>query len=453
MIRFAPRLVAYAFSMVLVLVTFQVIGLSPFWILPPALFLLVLAIIDLAHLFHLTRAQGPSPIQFQVTCPTLIHLGSSANANLGWTWNFRTRCELESWQIDTQEFVDLLPVDPQQPHQTFRITPRRLGEWKISFVMATFESPLRFWRRTWPVSMVPQSIRILPADQPLTASEFIDVFSQAPRLMQGSRQRTLAREPEQFHSMRAYRSGDEVRSIDARRSAQLGIPMVRTFETYRNHHLVIALDLGRTMIGAIGESRKIDYYLAALDKIVKVAIQQGDRVSVLGFDQDLRFQVKIGKNLTSLVSLFDDPQKLAPSFRESNYGRLGEWVRNLAGSRSIVVIMTDIENLSVQKHLEKTLPMISAKHLLAILALRDPLNSPEISLRKLAPRIQVAADSKDSPDGDYATLIYALHVQSHLLKAQQVWASYGAHSVTVDHERWMAASEALYRLLRASADA
>lgn len=448
MIRISTKPISYYFLILFVALLFMGLGIS-WWVLAaPTLLLTALTISEVLAVRRLRARGGEQVLSFKVNVPATLDLGVVVTAEIGWEWHLDSRCDLVAWALDTQEVVELLPVDSDQwPVTKFTIHPRRLGTWKITSVQAKFRSPLGFWTRSLRFEVPLRQVRVHPPLHTLSTEDFLDLFSQAPRLVEGRRRRAASREAELFHSIRRFQTGDPVRSIDARRSALIGQPMVRTFEAHRDHHLIICLDLGRGMLGSIGSSRKLDYYISAMDHLIRSAIAQGDRVSVIGFDQQPRFQYRASKNLAAFAQLIETADQLQASPHESDFAKIGPWIQTLSPTRAIVVLMTDVERPSVQENLHESLRGLTHKHLTAILGLSEPLNDPQESLNELRSEVD---DRKLISDPNYANLLYALNIRTQLQASQKQWTQFGANCVVVDRTRWMAATHALYTQLRAS---
>lgn len=455
MIRVSTKPISYYFALVFAALFCLAMEVSPWWLIAPAAVLTAVLWADLRELRRLRPAGPDQTLRFQLRLPTTMDLQVPATGTMEWEWMSPTPCELEAWRVKTHDMVELRPLSSNPatsgwPPEHFQVMPRRLGTWNIDSVEAHFSSPRGFWTRTMVVATSPAVVRIHPPVHPLSTEDFLDLFSQAPRLVEGRRRRSASREPELFHSLRRFQTGDPVRNIDARRSALVGQPMVRTFESHRDHHLVICLDLGRGMLGMIGESRKLDYYISAMNHLIRSAVAQGDRVSVIGFDQQVRFQYRASKNLATFAHLIETADQLQANPIESDFDRLAEWILPLAQTRAIVVLMSDVESPSVQDHLHRSLRHLTHKHLTAILGLSEPLNDPQISLHELTAIEPAPTDSQIVTHPAYANLLYAMHIRTQLLDSQKRWTQFGANCVVVDRTRWMSATHALYTQLRAS---
>lgn len=448
MIRISTKPISYYFLILFVALLFMGLGVSLWFLLPPTLLLTALTVSEVWAVRRLRAGGADQVLSFKLNLPATLDLGVVVNGEIMWEWHLDSRCELVSWALDTAEVVELLPTNSEEwPVTQFQIFPRRLGTWRVTTVTARFRSPQGFWTRSLRFTVPDRKVRIHPPMHTLSTEDFLDLFSQAPRLVEGRRRRAASREAELFHSIRRFQTGDPVRSIDARRSALIGQPLVRTFEAHRDHHLIICLDLGRGMLGSIGNSRKLDYYISAMDHLIRSAIAQGDRVSVIGFDQQPRFQYRASKNLATFAHLIETADQLQASPHESDFEKIGQWISNLSPTRAIVVLMTDVESPSVQENLHESLRNLTHKHLTAILGLSEPLNDPQPSLAALGEEFD---DRKLLADLSYANLLYALHIRTQLQASQKQWTQFGANCVVVDQTRWMAATNALYTQLRAS---
>lgn len=455
MIRISTKPITYYFGLLFLAMVGMSLEIPPWWVLLPTAVLTGFLVRELFSLKELAATGPEQTLRFHLQVPPTLDLDVDVAGKMEWEWLTESRCELDGWRISTQDVVELWPISEtlsSRPVSAFHLRPRRLGTWSIDRVEARFSSPLNFWTRTLFVPLKKTRVRIRPPHHALSTDDFLDLFAQAPRLIEGRRRRSISREAELFHSIRRFQTGDAIRSIDARHSALVGQPMVRTFESHRDHHLIICLDLGRGMLGMIGASRKLDYYIAAMDHLIRSAIGQGDRVSVIGFDHRVRFQYRASKSLATFAHLIETADDLQASAMESDFESLGTWVNQLSQTRAIVLLMSDVESPSVQENLHASLKNLTHKHLTAVLGLSEPLNDPQVSLAELlkSGEGQLPGNQKLVTLPAYADLLYAMNIRTQMIQSQKRWTQFGANCVVVDRTRWMSATQALYTQLRAS---
>src|SRR4029079_18914357 len=103
---------------------------------------------------------------------------------------------------------------------------------------------------------------------------------------------------------REYQYPDSIRHIDARKSAKYCQLMTRTYDSLLEHHLILGLDVGRSMYGRMGPSRKLDYYLSACLALAENASQSRDRLSFFAFSQKVHLTVRRSRHMADFRPLF-----------------------------------------------------------------------------------------------------------------------------------------------------
>ena len=191
----------------------------------------------------------------------------------------------------------------------------------------------------------------------------------------------------EFESLRDLVRGDDVRLVDWKASARRGKPIVREFQEERGQELILVFDCGRRMSATSSEDpervdgrartlvrgwTKLDHALDAGLQIAAVALQEGDRVGVLAYDDKVRVFVPPGKAADQLERLKTAVFALEASPRESDLERA---LRELAlrhRRRALVLLLTDVADpLSVERQ-KAALAAGAKKHRILFASLDDP---------------------------------------------------------------------------------
>ncbi|MBK7875899.1 MAG: DUF58 domain-containing protein [Planctomycetes bacterium] len=191
----------------------------------------------------------------------------------------------------------------------------------------------------------------------------------------------------EFESLRDLVRGDDVRLVDWKASARRGKPIVREYQEERGQELILVFDCGRRMSATSSEDpervdarsgrpvrgwTKLDHALDAGLQIAAVALQEGDRVGVLAYDDKVRVFVPPGKAADQLERLKTAVFALESSTRESDLERA---LRELAlrhRRRALVLLLTDVADpLSVERQ-RQALATGTKKHRILFASLDDP---------------------------------------------------------------------------------
>ncbi len=173
-----------------------------------------------------------------------------------------------------------------------------------------------------------------------------------------------------FESLRPYVRGDDPRAIDWKATARHSEVVVRQYEAERSQSVVLALDLGRSMLEKVGAQDRLDHALTAALLLAHVAAAQGDRVGALLF--------------ADRVQQFLPPRRVAPSriadalsgararMVEPNYPLAFATLMRQVRRRSLIVLFTDIVDPLTSSALLGQMSRSAQRHLLMAVALQNP---------------------------------------------------------------------------------
>ena len=266
----------------------------------------------------------------------------------------------------------------------------RLGTQHFSHIRIRVRSMLGLWLRQVTIDSVDSNLKVEPslAEPPawyLSRSiKGNDFSASVTRLL------AVNNAPDQVRSIRDWRFPDPIRYLDHKKSARYDRPMTRTFDSYHQKHLIIALDLGRALCGSVGKSKKLDYYLSVVVWLAQFAIEQGDKVSVIGFSDTIDLAITRASHMSEFNTLLHDASSIQAKPIESDYHLLPVYLNKIAQGRSIVMLLSDVVRSSIQSSLRPAIPMLARSHLLLVsglfekqYSLDDLLQHEETFPRKL----------------------------------------------------------------------
>lgn len=195
---------------------------------------------------------------------------------------------------------------------------------------------------------------------------------------------------QEFDALRDHVHGDEVRMVDWKAFARRGRPIVRQYREERGQELIVAIDCGRRMSATTAEDvpstkaargarthvargmTKLDHALDAGLQLAAVALEHGDRVGALAFDDDVLVWIPPARGRAQLARIRGQLFALQASTRESNLERS---LRELAlrhRRRALVLILSDVADpLSVDRQ-AAALRAGSGRHRVIFAGLDDP---------------------------------------------------------------------------------
>ncbi len=358
---------------------------------------------------------------------------------------------LELFSFDETKWT-FSPSSFKEPSATHSLKAcvRRLGYLRVEKWPMTTLSTLGFFRRTFEIPIEPVELRAGPERTNLGEQAFIEILQSQRALSRGARLQARARSADLFYSVRKYQYPDSIRHIDQKKSARFGELMTRIFEEHHSHHLVIAFDTGRAMSGEIQGSRKVDYYISAALALAENAVRSQDHVSLFAFSRSVHTSVRKTRTLSGFRSLYRAAEEFSPRDEETDYSLLPRVISQLAGSRSIVVVLTDLSKPSVQEALLESLAPVCRTHLVLALSLNDREIDLEDRVLNFVREEKGGEPTTTDFADHYADLLYSYWAKERHLLFREKLSRLGGSSLVIKDKDWMGAVSGVYGLLRNS---
>jgi len=416
------------------------------------LFLLAFLMFLLFDRKKLLNSAGVSAI---MRPPSNLELGSFGELEITFQFSVdqshaaRTLLELKTPHLETMEFESdrfliehKLEKRAHQSQLSLKCHAKKLGYEKLQKLTLLNRSLFRFWTLECEVILNQGSWRIIPTRKKIPEERYIEIIRGQKIFHQGTRKQMRGQNAEQFYTVRKFQYADPIKHIDHKKTAKYQVPMTRLFESFYEHHLVIGLDLGRSLLGQLGNSSKKDYYLSAALSLAESALRSRDKVSFFGFSQKLHSQIIGAKHLNDFLPLHLGSSELDAVNVEPNYELLPEVLSRCASTRSLVVLFTDATRPSVQRSLEKIMPYIARKHLVLVATLLDE----QFSLLHSLDTLDLEKMNKQQlPKQIYN---YYLHGLNEEFKAQMNYQGCGYVGAT--ESEWLNVIQRVYAHLRLS---
>jgi uncharacterized protein (DUF58 family) len=175
----------------------------------------------------------------------------------------------------------------------------------------------------------------------------------------------------EFEALADYRQGMDRRAIDWKSSARHTSLLAKEYRTERNNNIYIALDAGRTMCEPLAGVPRIDRAVSAALLTAFVALKDGDRVSLFGFDSHPRVSTKPVAGSRSFPLLQRIAASIDYSDRETNYTLALATLASGLHRRSLVVIFTDFADTISAELMLSAVGSLLSRHLVLFILFRD----------------------------------------------------------------------------------
>lgn len=239
-------------------------------------------------------------------------------------------------------------------YQWGNIQVRQLGEWGLAWHDCKIPA-------SQTVAVYPDLIGLRSLSIRLTLQN-TGTMRQARRLGTGT----------EFAELREYGIGDDIRLIDWKATARRSRPLVRVLEPEREQTLIILLDRGRLMTQQVQGLKRFDWGLNATLSLALAGLNRGDKVGICVFDKEVSTWIPPERGQNQLSKLIERLTPIQPVLVEPDYvGAVTKLVTQQT-RRALVVLITDIVDVTASAELLAALVRLSPRYLPFCVTLRDP---------------------------------------------------------------------------------
>ncbi len=171
-----------------------------------------------------------------------------------------------------------------------------------------------------------------------------------------------------FESIREYRPDDDIRLVNWKASARLGVPMSNNLRIEQDRDVMCCIDTGRLMASPLGVATRLDVAFDAVVALALVADEVGDRIGSVAFADTVRRYVPPGRSTGRKV--VEATIDLEPLLIDADYELA---FRRVGGSkRSLVVVLTDLVEPAATQPLIDAVPVLAKRHVVVVASIDDP---------------------------------------------------------------------------------
>jgi uncharacterized protein (DUF58 family) len=242
-----------------------------------------------------------------------------------------------------------------------RVTPKRLGQFDWPALRTRTAGPLglAWWPR--PVAC-PGGVRIQP-----------DLFRNAGEVKGvaaiGSRASVDTGAGAEVLRLRDYRAGDPPRVIDWKASARADRLISREFSQDNGLQIVIAIDAGRSSALRAGLLDRFGHYVNVAARLAQFAAERDDLVGLVVYADRPLAALAPARGTSAVARLRTVLAASRVERTESNPLYAATRVRSLVRHRSLIVMLTDIDDASAGSQLAQAVRFLLPTHLPFVAAL------------------------------------------------------------------------------------
>ena len=250
----------------------------------------------------------------------------------------------------------------------FTSSPRR-GAFRFGPVDLQVAREDGWWRRQ---VRLPQAAEVAVFPNVVAIKRVQLTLRRGLRAMAGLRRARPPGASTAFAGLRDYVRGDEFRRVSWTATARRDRPVVVEVEAERGQQVMIALDCGRLMTAPAGELDKLDHAVNAALMLAWVAHAYGDRVGLMTFDDRVTGFIKPERGSSQIRRLTEALYSIKSDYVEPDFGHAFTHLALRLGRRSMVVVLTDVQDPEASKELVAHCLRLAARHLVLVVAMSDP---------------------------------------------------------------------------------
>lgn len=154
----------------------------------------------------------------------------------------------------------------------------------------------------------------------------------------------------EFHEVREYVPGDDVRGIDWNVTARMNQPFIKVFREERELTVMLLVDISASLASGLSRSRKdASAELAAV--IAWLAIRGNDRVGLMLFGQSVELYVPPRKGQGHVWRIIRDVMTWTQQGKASNIDSALDQVAKVVKRRAVCFVISDFLSGSIAKSL------------------------------------------------------------------------------------------------------
>ncbi len=198
------------------------------------------------------------------------------------------------------------------------------------------------------------------------APDILRGAARARGLGPGARARRAIGAGHELYQLRDYVRGDPLTRIDWKATARSGALVAREFSEDQHLDVLVAIDAGRLSRVRAGPIDRLGLYSNVAASFAEVVVENEDRIGLMVYAERVLASCAPARGLPAVARLRHTLAGLAQQSAESAPTAAAVSMRRLLRQRSLVVILTDLDDASVADLLARAVRLLSPPHLVLI---------------------------------------------------------------------------------------
>ncbi len=156
----------------------------------------------------------------------------------------------------------------------------------------------------------------------------------------------------EFEEVRQYQLGDDVRTIDWNVSARYGEPFVKLYREERELTVILLVDVSGSQHFGTHEQFKDELVAEICATLSISAIRNNDKVGLICFSDRIETYIPPRKGSKHVLRVIRELLAIKPEGKGTDIGSAIEFLNKVQKKRSIVFLVSDMQNRNWQKQLQ-----------------------------------------------------------------------------------------------------
>jgi uncharacterized protein (DUF58 family) len=241
---------------------------------------------------------------------------------------------------------------------TFAFLPVRLGAqtWPSIPARLLGRFGLAWWGRTLnpsrTISVAPDTLRA-PRRRPSGRTT-------------GMRPRRTVGAGSELHQLRAYVQGDPLARVDWKATARSRRLITREFTEDQHLDVLVAIDAGRLSRVRAGQLERLGLYANVAARLAEVVTPNDDRVGLIVFSDRPLAVCAPERGAPAIMRIRQTLEHLAVQAAESDPVAAAVRIRSMLKHRTLVIVLTDLDDAAVAEQLARAVRLLSPPHLVVV---------------------------------------------------------------------------------------
>ncbi len=344
--------------------------LARLWLLP--------AFLLLSGLTWESLAVGRLALVTRLLAPARLYLGREAAATLQFVNPAPRDTELEYAPATPPGFAPLgaprrvvLPASAVA-EVPLQITAERLGRrrWPVLPARVLGRFALAWWSR-----------ELAPQYEPEVAPDTLQRSQLRVRgSSEGLRSRRVAGAGSELYQLRRYVAGDPLSRVDWKSSARSEQLITREFSEDQHLDVMIAIDAGRLARVRAGSLDRLGLFANIAARFAEAAVLRDDRIGLIVYAERTLALLPPARGAAAVIRIREHLARLVAVGAESDPLAAAAQLRTTLKHRSLVVLLSDLEDASLGAQLSRAVRLLSPPHLAMVAGVRSA-ELAELALR------------------------------------------------------------------------